>query len=146
MIVPARNAAATIGKAMTALAAQDFADEWELILVDDGSDDATIAEAMQAAPPGLTVIEGEGRGAGEARNAGVAASRAPLLAFTDADCEPQPEWLANGVRAMPDADLVQGRVVPDPSVPLGPFDRTLWVDRESGFYETANLFVRRDLF
>lgn len=144
--MPARNAAATIGKAMAALAAQDFGGPWEMILVDDGSDDGTVREAKQAAPRGLTVIEGAGRGAGEARNAGVAAARAPLLAFTDADCEPQPGWLAAGVRALADAGLAQGRVIPDPDAPLGPFDRTLWVDGESGFYETANLFVRRDLF
>ena len=146
MIVPARNAAATIGKAMAALAAQDLGDEWELILVDDGSDDATVGEARRAAPRNLSVVHGEGHGAGEARNIGAAASRASLLAFTDADCEPQPGWLSAGVRALARADLVQGRVEPDPRATLGPFDRTLWVDGESGFYETANLFVRRELF
>jgi hypothetical protein len=44
------------------------------------------------------------------------------------------------------ADLVQGRVEPDPAAQLGPFDHTVWVVGESGLFETANLFVRRDLF
>lgn len=47
---------------------------------------------------------------------------------------------------MADADLVQGRVQPQPDEPLGPFDRSLWVESESGFYESANLFVRREVF
>jgi glycosyltransferase involved in cell wall biosynthesis len=146
VIVPARNAAGTITDTVAALEAQDFRREWELILVDDGSDDATVPRARAVASDRLTVIPGEGHGAGEARNRGVAAARAELLAFTDADCAPQPGWLSAGVAALENADLVQGRVVPDPGVPLGPFDRTLWVDGERGFYETANLFVRRDLF
>jgi hypothetical protein len=67
-----------------------------------------------------------------------------VIAFTDADCEPAPGWLAAGMRALADADIVQGRVVParDP----GPFDRTVRVEREHGLYETANLFVRRRMF
>ena len=35
---------------------------------------------------------------------------------------------------------------PDPEASRGPFDRTLWVERETGLYETANLFVDRELF
>ena len=35
---------------------------------------------------------------------------------------------------------------PDPSALLGPFDRTVWVERETGLYETANLFLHRSLF
>ena len=34
---------------------------------------------------------------------------------------------------------------PEPGVIPGPFDRTLWIDDETGFYETANLFVRREV-
>jgi hypothetical protein len=36
--------------------------------------------------------------------------------------------------------------MPDPQAELGPFDRTIWVESERGFYETANLLVRRELF
>jgi GT2 family glycosyltransferase len=36
--------------------------------------------------------------------------------------------------------------MPDPGQAPGPFDRTLWVESERGFYETANLFVTRELF
>jgi hypothetical protein len=69
-----------------------------------------------------------------------------VLAFTDADCFPTSRWLAHGLEAIAEADLVQGRVAPDPSVPRTPFDRTLWVDDDGDFYQTANLFVRRETF
>ncbi len=146
MVVPARNAAATIRATVAALEAQDIEMDWEVLLVDDGSDDGTVEAARAVGSSRLRIVSGPGEGAGEARNRGVAAARAELLAFTDADCEPQPGWLAAGVRALASADLVQGRVVPDPRARLGPFDRTLWVDSERGFYETANLFVTRATF
>jgi hypothetical protein len=41
---------------------------------------------------------------------------------------------------------VQGRVEATPGVPCGPLDRTLWVVRAWGLFETANLFVTRELF
>jgi glycosyltransferase involved in cell wall biosynthesis len=85
-------------------------------------------------------------GPGAARNHGVARSSAPVLAFTDADCFPTPGWLAAGLRALDRADLVQGRVEPDPAVPRTPFDRTLAVEHDGGFYQTANLFIRRETF
>jgi glycosyltransferase involved in cell wall biosynthesis len=85
-------------------------------------------------------------GPGGARNRGVGAALAPVLAFTDADCFPAPDWLRHGLNALEGADLVQGRVEPDPSVPRTPFDRSLSVDGDGGFYQTANLFVRREVF
>jgi hypothetical protein len=119
---------------------------YEVILVDDGSGDETPAIAAKYASR-VTVLRNErGGGAGAARNQGVGASSAPILAFTDADCCPDPSWLARGLNAMRDADVVQGAVDPDPSVRRTPFDRSLGVDRDRGFYQTANLFVRRELF
>jgi glycosyltransferase involved in cell wall biosynthesis len=145
VIVPARNASATIGQTLERLARQDVDVPYEVIVVDDGSDDAT-AEIARNAPGSPKVVRGPGQGAAEARNRGAAEARAELLAFTDADCAPTSTWLAAGLRALDDADLVQGPVAPTPGARLGPFDHSLWVDRETGFYESANLFVRRATF
>jgi glycosyltransferase involved in cell wall biosynthesis len=142
VIVPARDAAATIGATLAGLAAQEHAPD-ELIVVDDGSGDAT-AELARAA--GAQVVAGAGAGPGAARNAGAAVASGDVLAFLDADCEPQPGWLAAGLRAIADADLVQGRTTPPPGAAIGPFDRTLWVVAPWGLFETANLLVRRELF
>ncbi len=142
MIVPALNASATIPRTLAALAAQEYDGPYEVIVVDDGSEDDTASIAARA---GATVIRGARQGPAGARNAGVEASSGDVLAFTDADCYPTPRWLAEGVRAMKSADLVQGKVDPEPG-PIGPWDRTIWVERETGLYETANLFLRREVF
>jgi glycosyltransferase involved in cell wall biosynthesis len=143
VVVPARNSAATLPRTLAALAAQDYAGEAEIVLVDDGSGDDTAALAERA---GVRVIRLEHQhGPAGARNAGIAATSAPLIAFTDADCEPAPGWLRALVAALAGADLVSGPVHPDPAVPVGPFDRTLHLTGESPRFETANLAVRRSL-
>jgi glycosyltransferase involved in cell wall biosynthesis len=88
----------------------------------------------------------QSQGAAAARNAGAAVARGQVLAFTDADCAPIPGWLRAGHAAVQSADFVQGRVEPVPDVPIGPFDRSLWVTSDHGLYESANVFMRRELF
>ena len=145
VIVPARDASATLPRTLAALAEQDLDQPYEVVVVDDGSADATAALAA-AAPGPVTVVEESGRGPGPARNSGVAAASGEVLAFTDADCYPAPDWLRRGLEAIDGADLVQGRVIADPGSAHGPFDRSVTVDGERGLYETANLIVRRPLF
>jgi glycosyltransferase involved in cell wall biosynthesis len=144
VVIPARDAEAMIGRTVAAVVAQELDGEFEVVVVDDGSTDAT-AETARAA--GARVVSNAtSLGPADARNAGVAATCAPLLAFTDAGCVPAPGWLAAGFVALEGADLVQGRVEPEPGVPVGAFDHVITVREESGLYETANLFVRRDWF
>jgi glycosyltransferase involved in cell wall biosynthesis len=145
VIVSARNAAATVGATVAALAAQDADVPYEVIVVDNGSTDDT-AEIVARAGSAVRLVRKEPSRVGEARNRGVAAARGNLLAFTDSDCVPEPDWLRAGVRALADSDLVQGRVLPDPAAVRTPFDRSVTIQREYGLYETANLFVRRELF
>ena len=144
VVIPARDAEATIGRTVAAAIAQELDGEFEVIVVDDGSRDATGQVARDA---GARVISNAtALGPADARNAGVAAAKGSLIAFTDADCVPAPGWLHAGVAALEQADLVQGRVEPEPGVPVGPFDHVITVRDETGLYETANLFVRREWF
>jgi glycosyltransferase involved in cell wall biosynthesis len=145
VVVPAFDSKATIAGTLDALAAQELEQPYEVIVVDDSSSDGTAAIAEGASGP-VRVIRSEHLGAAAARNLGAAAAKAAVLAFTDADCEPDPHWLSAGLGAIADADLVQGVVRPSPGAKRFPFDRTLWVVEEAGLYETANLLVRRDLF
>ena len=143
VIVPARDASGTLPALLDALAAQDLTERFELIVVDDDSGDGTgaLAAAHRAVD---IVVPGPGEGPGAARNAGVRVATGDVLAFTDADCVPDPGWLRAGLAALAEHDLVQGRV--DPAGPAGPFDRTVSVDRLTLLFETANLLIRRELF
>jgi glycosyltransferase involved in cell wall biosynthesis len=143
VVVPARNASATIGRTLAALAAQETTLTYEVLVVDSGSSDETVAIASSAEVVSQVLHNPGGEPAGS-RNLGVSHGNGRVLAFTDADCEPAPDWLAAGVRALERAEIVQGAVVPRGVA--GPFDRTLGVSDEYGLYETANLFVRRDCF
>lgn len=147
VIVPVRNGAATLPALFAGLRDQPTGGpSFEVVLVDDGSTDETVAVAGASGLP-VRVVTARGRGPAAARNQGAEIARASLLAFLDADCEPQPGWLGAGAEALREgADLVQGRVIPPPQAHLGPWDRTLWVQGPSPLFESANLFVTRELF
>jgi glycosyltransferase involved in cell wall biosynthesis len=145
VIVPARNARETLPRTLATLARQELDGGHEIIVVDDGSTDGT-AGAARTAPGQVTVVAQEGLGPAAARNRGVEAARGSILAFCDADVFPAEGWLSAGVSALRCADIVQGKVCPDPGAALGPFDRSLWITSEVGLWETANLFVGRELF
>ncbi len=145
VIVPARDAAAHLPALLDALAAQRTRPA-EVILVDDRSRDGTVALARASAVVD-TVVAAAGAGPGAARNAGAAIATGDVLAFTDADCSPTPGWLEAGLQAIAaGADVVQGAVTPPPGAARGPWDRTIWVTRPHGLFETANLLVRRERF
>jgi glycosyltransferase involved in cell wall biosynthesis len=146
VVVSARDAASTIERAVAAMVEQDGAVAHEVVVVDNASQDDTGA---LAAARGARVVRLDDRrgGPGQARNAGVAAARAPLIAFTDADCYPTTGWLAAMVAGFDDADVVAGPVLPDPTAPdRTHWDRTVSFGAASPLYPTANLAVRRDLF
>jgi glycosyltransferase involved in cell wall biosynthesis len=145
VIVPARDAGATLPRTLAALASQQLDGGFEVIVIDDGSRDGS-AELARAADGPVTVLQQPPQGPAAARNLGAATARGAALAFCDADVFPTPSWLAAGVAALEEADLVQGRVVADPAAELGPFDRSLWISSQVGLWETANLFVTRAMF
>ena len=144
VVIAARDSERTLPATLDGLAQQDLAEAFEVIVVDNGSLDATAGVAQRHPRVDRVIRRARGDGPGAARNEGVAAATGEVIAFTDADCVPAQGWLRAGLAALQGADLVQGRV--EPAGPVGPFDRTLWVTRESGLYETANLFVGRRWF
>ncbi len=89
MIVPARDAAATLPECLHALHNQTIPLD-EIIVVDDGSRDAT-AQIARDAGASVIVLPVSG-GAAAARNVGAAAASGDILLFTDADCAPLPGW------------------------------------------------------
>lgn len=94
VVIPAYNAAATLGDCLTGLLAQQGVSNLEIIVVDDGSTDHTASVVRRFAAQGVQLVQIPHRGAAAARNAGVRASSSAssVILFTDADCIPAPGW------------------------------------------------------
>ena len=88
--------------------------EEEIVVVDSASKDDSVREAASRA--GVTVVRCDVAGQSRARNEGIRASSASLIAFTDDDCRPQAGWpdaLVSAFAGDPAIGFVTGRVVPD---------------------------------
>ena len=96
MVVPAHNAESTIEQAVRSALGQTLRPD-EIVVVDDGSTDAT-AQVAQSVEPGLTVVSRPQGGPAEARNTGVKTAKGDWIAFLDADDEWHPEKLAYQMR------------------------------------------------
>jgi cellulose synthase/poly-beta-1,6-N-acetylglucosamine synthase-like glycosyltransferase len=120
VIIPARNEAATVGRCLRALIQQTYPpDRLEVILVDDHSSDGTLSVADAYKPMfrcRVEVVRLEGpQGNAQKKNAlreGITHSTGDVIMTTDADCEPEPTWVAAMVATLAEqqADLVSGPV------------------------------------
>ena len=152
VVIPVRNGVPQLARLLDALHAQEGVTPVEVIVVDNASTDATVALATNHPIKPLVVSE-PGIGSYRARNTGAAHATGEILAFTDADCLPNPRWLLEGLTALEHADLAGGGVVPvtgpNPSV-WAHYDATFYLRQEhnvgGGFAATANLFVKRATF
>ena len=163
VVIPVLNAARTLPRTLTALAALAPAPD-EIVFVDNGSTDDTRAHLEAFAASGgrakVIVLDEPRRGASVARNSGARAATGDVVAFTDADCCPRPSWLAALIAPLDDLSVgaVAGRLSATP--PVGVVEtfsslftlqasevlarHTHWTPWAGGF-PTANLAVRRAL-
>jgi GT2 family glycosyltransferase len=110
VIVPSYNAAATIGTCLAALREQQTRVPFEVIVVDSGSDGA--ADIVASRFPEVRLLRfADRKFAGHARNLAIAEAHAGVLAFTDADCVPAPDWIDAIRRAHATSETVVGGVV-----------------------------------
>jgi glycosyltransferase involved in cell wall biosynthesis len=111
VVLPMRNEEAHVAGQLSALARQTYTGAWEVVVVDNGSSDASlqVVDAWRERIPALRVVDAsEARGLNYARNRGADAAQGDLLAFADADDEASPGWLESLAAAAADADLVGG--------------------------------------
>jgi len=110
VVIPARNAAATLALQLDGLAAQDYAGAWEVVVADNGSTDGThtLVKTWTEKIPELRCISVPKVGVSCARNTGAHATRGHLILFCDADDAVTPHWITAMVETSERFDLVGG--------------------------------------
>ena len=91
VVIPAYNADQTLKSCLDALREQEISAPYEIIVVDDCSDDQTAS--LAAGSDVILIQHDQRRGAAAARNNGVKTARGEIICFTDADCVPKSDWL-----------------------------------------------------
>jgi glycosyltransferase involved in cell wall biosynthesis len=165
VVVPTYQRLPLLQKCLQALLRQDFpADEFEVIIVDDADTEETrslvesfsaerqskITEPASRSGPGAgshpTILYAAAmgtQGPAAARNLGWRMARGEIIAFTDDDCLPEPDWLAQGTAALhAGLDVAIGQVIVPTSQPPTDYEKN--VSRLStGEFVTANCLIRR---
>ena len=126
VIIPVYNASSTLRRCLEAIFRLDHS-SYEVIVVDDGSTDASLEIAREF--PVRVIRVGRNSGPAFARNEGAKAAEGSILAFTDADCEVPEDWLQKAERALSG----------DVAAVTGPYSRSTRASTLALFqhYETA---------
>lgn len=155
IVIPVYNESKKLPVLLEALRRQTFpSDQLEIIVVDNNSSDDS-ASVIQSFPVHY-VLESEVQGSYAARNTGVRHSRGEMLAFTDADCRPDLDWVETALKALEEsgADLLAGKIdftFSEERSNAEIYDSLCNLQHgesvaERGVAFTANLFVRRRVF
>lgn len=168
VVIPTYNRSALLRNAVNSVLGQDTHVPFEIVIVDNNSQDDTpsVARVLADQHPGKVhyVLETE-QGNAHARNRGVQTARAPIIAFIDDDVTVESDWLAKLWQALdsrPELSFVGGRVLPQwsgtpPSwlttehwsplalLDYGPDESIISGDRPRGLL-TANIAFRRAVF
>jgi GT2 family glycosyltransferase len=152
VVISTYNRADHLAVVLAALREQTLdRDAFEVIVVDNGSSQsstqAVLSDELGRRVLRLRTVRHETtRGPAGGRNSGWRIARAPLVAFTDDDCVPDPSWLARALEvcaAHPGA-IVQGRTEPVRDG-VGLLARTVTVRKLGPQYETCNIVYPRPL-
>jgi glycosyltransferase involved in cell wall biosynthesis len=154
VVVSTYDRPARLARLLEALRAQSLPlGDYEVIVVDNGSGPDTAALlARESARDGLALRSARHErtlGPAGGRNAGWRLARAPLVAFTDDDCRPEPGWLSAALataREHPGA-VIQGPTRADPAElgRDGVLSHTVSVERLGPWYETSNISYPREV-
>ncbi len=156
VVIPHYNDLDALDRCLHSLERQTIArDRFAIVVADNNSPLPTAEIAGVVAGRALLVVE-QRRGAGPARNAGVAATSTRLLCFIDSDCVAEPGWIEAGLAGLDRFDFCGGpvNVLIDHDRPLSPseafelvfaFDNERYV-RDKAFTGSGNLFTSRDVF
>ncbi|WP_157219961.1 glycosyltransferase family 2 protein [Flavisphingomonas formosensis] len=146
VVIPCHNYARYLRDAIDSVLAQSHPVS-EILVVDDGSTDETVAVATGYGEP-VRLLSQARAGISGARNAGIAAARFPLLAFLDADDLWPAASLADRLAALGDADGVFGAIEQFPCPHLAPSDRVRLAVPEGAMAArfAGSMLVRKRVF
>lgn len=158
VVIPCFNAADVVGEQLEALAGQQDAPPFEVVVVDDGSTDGSVDEVLswRLQLPALRVIKEPRRGnVAAVRNRGVEAAVGRFLLFCDADDIVDRRWVANLAAALTEHEFVAGAldlVRLNPTSKRGPTEGRQRDGLQTGdpaflpFAGAGNLGIRRAVF
>jgi len=157
VVVPSHARALRLRWLLNALDEQSLTpSRWEVVIVHDDADERSERALAEHGfsddgrlrrfrlPPGTGSPSRQ-------RNIGWRAAGAPLIAFTDDDCRPEPDWLERLLATAQDhpGAIVQGATRPDPyetdALPMTPRVRTILVDPPGPYAQTCNILYPRDV-
>lgn len=155
VIIPVYNDSDGLARCLEALSRQTLpADDFEVLVVDNGSE-RDLRPCLAAAPRAV-LLQARKLGSYAARNEGLRRAKGAILAFTDADCRPRPDWLERArarILADPDVGLIGGRIEIHPENREHPRLMELYemalamvqedLVRDRGFAATANMITTR---
>lgn len=157
VVVPVHGDRGRLARTTAALAAQDYPGEVDVVIADNG-DNVGLDAALDLLPVGTLVREPR-PGSYAARNAALPHARGEVLAFTDGDCLPRPDWLTQGVGALLSAEgpaFVGGAIELFAADPRRPSFAELWdcanglrqdhYVLDQGWAATANMITLRSTF
>jgi glycosyltransferase involved in cell wall biosynthesis len=157
VIVPVLNDSCLLKKCLFSLENQTYPkDFYEVIVVDNGSDE-NIKEVVNKFSQTFMIYENQ-RGSYKARNTGISIAKGQIIAFTDADCIPDSDWIEKGVGKLLDnseCGLVVGQIKfyyknPDRPTAVEFYDSIIFLNQkkyvEEKFGATANIFTWASLF
>lgn len=157
VIVPTFRDDLRLRRCLNGLMSQDYPGIYSVTVVDNN--ETFSLDTFSADYPLVEFIWEPKPGSYSARNTGIKVTAAPVIAFTDSDCNPRPDWLRNGVLALQQSHqtgFVGGRIaveaVSKERITMGEyFEMAFAFDQRSyisvhKFAATANMFTRRSIF
>ncbi|QCU73136.1 glycosyltransferase [Pseudoalteromonas distincta] len=153
IIVPVYNDSESLIKCIESLLEQDISNEYEIIVVDNGSHNFnTYSAEINKKYPSVILLQELSPGSYAARNKGLSIAKGKVIAFTDSDCIAHKSWLSTAIKRLQKVDMVGGRIevfYKDPQNPTSVelYESVFAFDQKSavarGHSVTANLLVKK---
>lgn len=148
VVVATYNTKKLLQDALLFLLQQEFdKNEYEVIVVDDGSNDGTrfFMEEVVKNNPNVRYIIRPHKGVSAARNTGIKLARGEIVAFTDSDCLVDKNWLKEMIKSFEDGQIIGvcGKIVSEPGK-ITPFTHYV-LDESASDFVTCNVAYRKNV-